>query len=199
MSRILSPARILRPVLTLVVGAAFGATLLAPVSARYTSPSAGSQAVMATTYTRSASCAGLNWYPTDSQTGYTNDGPLRVSTTLSSGKGVFRCDPGLPNRAVVTKVQFTLRDADLDYRVHGCGLVRSGLTIATATSFEQLATVPDTFGAPGIVRPSDSTIEFGTIDNARFGYWLECVIAGDDPSVGIYGADVIYTISSTNG
>ncbi len=99
----------------------------------------------------------------------------------------------------MTKVGFTLRDASIDYQVHGCGLVRSGLTIATATSFQQLATVPDTNGAPGIVRLADTSIQFATIDNTRFGYWLECAIAGDNPSVGIYGADVIYTISAANG
>lgn len=198
MSAILG-TRMWRPVLPLLVGVALGATLLAPVVARDTRPSTGTDAAITTTYTRSVSCAGLNWYPTDSETFYANDGPLRYSAGLG-GTRVFRCDPGLPNKAVVTKVQFTLRDFDPGGQVHGCGLVRSGLTTATATSFQGLATVPATTDEGSeIVRLTDSSIKFDAIDNAKFGYWLECVIAGSNAYVGIYGADVIYTISSTNG
>jgi hypothetical protein len=195
MSRFIRAARLSPSVILVLAGILVGATFVAPVAARVT----GAAAQPAVTLTRSASCAGLNWYPTDSATGYANDGPLRFSTTLSSGTGVFRCDPGLPNSVVVTKVRFSLRDASIDYQVHGCGLVRSGLTIATATSFQQLATVPETNGLPGIVRLADTSIQFATINNTKFGYWLECAIAGDDPSVGIYGADIIYTISAANG
>jgi hypothetical protein len=195
MSRVVRAARLSRSAFLIGVGVLVGATLVAPVAARVT----GSEVGPTVTSTRSVSCAGLDWYPTDSATGYANDGPLRFATTLSSATGVFRCDPGLPNGAVVTRVQFTLRDESVDYLVHGCGLVRSGLTTATATSFQQLATVPATNGVPGIVRLTDASIQFGTVNNTKFGYWFECVIAGDDPSVGIYGANAIYTISSANG
>src|SRR4051794_26686528 len=59
------------------------------------------------TYTRVASCAGLSFYATDSNTTYSNIGALRTRTDNGGGTGAFRCDPGLPNHAVVTKVQFT--------------------------------------------------------------------------------------------
>jgi len=189
-----------RPLALIIVGALLGALFVGPVAARYLGIGSPSDRVSAAIQTRTASCAGLSFYPTDSATGYANDGTLRFKSSYEGiGTGVFRCDPGLPNKAVVTKVQFTLRDATFRGGVYRCGLVRSGLTVATATSYQTLASVPDTFEAPGIVRFTDSSILLGTIDNAKFGYWLECQVAGEDASVGIYGADVIYTISSADG
>jgi hypothetical protein len=170
-----------------------GGTLIAP---------AASEAVTTTAYTRSASCAGLSFYPTDSDATYANDGTLRFRNT-QDGTGVFRCDPGLPNGAVVSMVQFTLLDNSSPGGLSNCGLVRSGLTTTTATSYQSLATVPDTSedAKPGIVRLSDSSIQFGTVDNTKFGYWLECQIYALSlgPSVGIYGADVVYTITAAKG
>ena len=166
------------------VGAVLGSTLVGSVSAA--------------TQTRVVSCAGLNFYPTDYLTTYDNSGPLRTRLD-SNGSGVFRCDPGLPNKAVVTKVRFTLLDqAGTPYLVDSCALNRSGLTTTTATSFQALASVPGT-SSVGIERLTDSTIDFNTINNALFGYWIECRINGAAPYVGIYGADVTYTISSANG
>jgi hypothetical protein len=111
------------------------------------------------------------------------------------------CDPGLPNRAVVTTVQFTLRDSasgDIKF----CGLLRSGLAPQSATSYQVLASVPATpLGDPdpGTVRKTDTSIDFATIDNARFGYWLQCRLGGDGGDLGIYGASVTYQISAANG
>jgi hypothetical protein len=47
-------------------------------------------------------------------------------------------------------------------------------------------------------------IENATVDNANWGYWLECTIPGvtfwdNPPTNGIYGADVIYTITAAKG
>ena len=199
--RNLSGHRIFRPLL-LLVGSALGATFLAPVAAHITGSGEGS--VTAATSTRSVSCAGLNWYPTDSETGYTNLGPLRRRVG-SSGSGVLRCDPGLPNKAIVTKVEFTVRDNEFLYEIRGCALVRSGLTPGTADAYQVLASVPATgVGAlPGVVRLADSSAQFAAIENTKYGYWLECEISGhqtySEPSFGIYGADVVYTISSANG
>jgi hypothetical protein len=170
-----------------------------------------SQAV--TTYTRSASCAGLDFYPTDSRTEYDNAGPVRFQRDGDNpgGTGVFRCDPGLPNGAVVTKVQFTVRLVFTSFYATGvgdCSLRRSGLTVTTASTAQDLAHVAfyNYATSTGAYRLTDSTISNATVDNANFGYWLECYLSSayqwgplaDTPS-GLYGADVIYTITAAKG
>ena len=181
----------------LVLGALVGSALMAPAT---------SQAV--TTYTRSASCAGLDFYPTDSRTEYDNYGTLRVfrsGDTPNRGSGVFRCDPGLPTGAVVKKVQFTALLDGFGFGMNDCALVRAGLTTAAATA-QDLGRVsfypPTTSG--GVVQLTDSSIVNATIDNANWGYWLECSLSSSwswssTPSNGLYGADVIYTISAAKG
>jgi hypothetical protein len=165
-----------------------------------------STAATATVYTRSVSCGGLNFYPTDSRTEYDNAGPLRVRRTTgfpATGTGVFRCDPGLPNAAKVTKVQFTV-ELD-DGGVDRCELVRSGLTTSSATVAQGMAQVTFDVNGDGTVRSTDSTINNATIDNTKYGYWLDCIVStphewGVDFALnGIYGADVIYTITASNG
>ncbi len=163
-----------------------------------------------TTYTRSASCAGLDFYPTDSRTEYDNTGTMRAWRTGDgpSGSGVFRCDPGLPTGAVVKQVQFTALmeqvTATQSAGVSSCALRRAGLTVASATTVQDLATVQ--FGAAGgVVRLTDNSITNATIDNASWGYWLECTFNDSwpwdsiTPRTGLYGADVIYTISAAKG
>jgi hypothetical protein len=161
----------------------------------------------ATTYTRSASCAGLDFYPTDSRTEYDNDLTLRVwryGDLATIGSGVFRCDPGLPTGAVVTKVQFTAL-LHQGFGVADCALRRSGLTTATATTAQDLGRVSFAGGSTtGVVRLTDSSIVNATIDNANWGYWLECSFNGNfgwstAPYSGLYGADVTYTISAAKG
>lgn len=167
---------------------------------------ATSQAVT-TTYTRSASCAGADFYPTDSRTAYDNVGTLRVlriGNTTNHGSGVFRCDPALPNGAVVTKVQFTA-ELEQGFGVGDCALRRSGLTTATAATAQDLGRV--SFGTSvttGTVRLTDSSIANATIDNANWGYWLECSFTDlwpwdQTPTSGLFGADVTYTISAAKG
>jgi len=164
-----------------------------------------------TVYTRSASCAGLSFYPSDSRTTYDNIGPMRVvRAPREGGRDIFRCDPGLPNGATVTKVQFTLRFEGVSTNtwagVEWCSLRRSGL-VATATADQDMARIePGLRTAAGPTRFTDSTIQNATIDNSKFGYWLECHLTHSAPwdytgtnTAGIFGANVIYTISATNG
>lgn len=179
----------------LLAGAAIDATFVAPVAAQVTNPST------TTTYTRSASCAGLDFYPTDSDTRYSNDSMLRYSIA-GSGTKVFRCDPGVPNGAVVIKVQFTLFDGEGGSAVAGpCDFVRSGLTTGGAASSQLLASVRATVNDPGTVRFTDTTIQYATINNASYGYWFECHLDPGDGygKPGLYGADVIYTITAAKG
>lgn len=196
MSGTIGGPRIWRAALLLLIGAALGATLIAPVAAR----SSAASAPAVTTYTRSASCAGLSFHPNDS-TGAASTGTLRYRSN-GEGDGYFLCDPGLPNGAVVTEVQFTLLDngGSTARDVSSCALVRSGLTRATATSAQVLAgflaTIVD---GPDAQRLTDASIDFSTINNAKYGYWLQCYIGRGDERVGIYGANVFYRISAANG
>ena len=159
-----------------------------------------------TTYTRSASCAGLDFYPTDSATDYSNNGTLRVRTS-SNGSGVFRCDPALPTGAIVTKVQFTVQlqvvvPADGGTGVRSCALRRSGLTATSAATAETIAQVSPSGPTGGIYRASAPiAASKATVDNSSYGYWLECWsdYYDTDLGIGIYGADVIYTITAAKG
>ena len=164
-----------------------------------------SQAV--TTYTRSASCAGLDFYPTDSRTEYDNSGTMRVwrsGDTANAGSGVFRCDPGLPFGAVVTKVQFTAL-LEEGYGPGDCALRRSGLNESNAATAQDLGRVQFFDGyTTGVVRLTTSSISNATIDTANWGYWLECSFNdefrwGVTPTDGLYGADVIYQIPASKG
>ncbi|MDL2334634.1 MAG: hypothetical protein QFC55_01205 [Chloroflexota bacterium] len=78
-----------------------------------------------------------------------------------------------------------------------CALVRTGL-VPPVGGFEVLAAVPTTGlnPTPGTVRLADTIIDFATIDNTRYGYFLQCQI---ESVGGIFGADVIYTITAAKG
>jgi hypothetical protein len=191
--------RATRPVLLVVLGAVIGAGV-APAVATVRNQAAQP----AVTQTRSTSCQGLNFHPIDSKTGYDwYGGEIRV--TQPGGSNFLLCDPGLPNMAVVRKVQFTLHDESSIGEVRYCALYRSGLTPATALTEELMAVVPTTGLAanPGTPRLSSATISKATIDNTKWGYYLQCQInvpgQGYSNFLGIYGADVVYTISAANG
>jgi hypothetical protein len=149
----------------------------------------------ATYYTRSVSCPGVLFFPSDSTTTYGNDGALRVRTS-TAGDGYFRCDPGLPNGAIVKQVQFTVSVYNLTGEVANCALTRQGLQTTTVAEIDHLASLPDP--STGNSRLSTTTISFATIDNTRWAYWLECGLNGDGYEAGIIGADVIYKINATN-
>jgi hypothetical protein len=182
---------VIAPVIAIIaLGLLVGATL--------TAPGAGA----ATYYTRSASCAGLSFFPDDSR-GYDTDGTLRYRPSPADAWGTFRCNPGLPNGAIVTKLQFTVRDAETftGFDVT-CWLARSGLAATTTPSDVQHMAGPlVTTGAPGTVRLTTSAISYATIDNANHGYWVECNLPPKYflNDIGIFGADVIYKITAAKG
>ena len=99
---------------------------------------------------RSASCDAFDFRTIDSQTGfdYFNAKRIRAGT---AGSGFFTCDPKLPHRAVVTKVQFSIWDGRHS-QVKFCGLYRSGLTETTSDVVQELAALPPT----GLPRRRDS-------------------------------------------
>jgi hypothetical protein len=195
-----------RALALLAVGAVLGAAVVAPVAAKIARPTAEALAAgQEIVYTRASSCAGLDFYPTDDLTYWDNNGTLRVRRAdRFAGQGVFRCDPGLPHGARVTKVQFTIYDnaaeAGWGY-IDQCQLLRSGLTVATAQTYQVLGEVPATgdLATPGVVRYTDTTIDYATIDNTKFGYWLACHLESAGNDVGIFGANVIYSITAAKG
>jgi hypothetical protein len=171
------------------------------VSAVVSGPGAASAASSVTTQTRSVSCNPFQFLPVDSatQSDYFNSKRIRSGT---SGSGFFSCNPGLPTNAVVRKVQFSIWDGSGSSEIKYCGLYRAGLSDATAAeSVQPLAAVPPTgiAEAPGFARLTDTSIQRATIDNSKFSYWLQCNIPQAGQSLGLYGANVTYTISNTNG
>ena len=184
--------RIWRPELRFLAGAVLAATLIAPIANRDSASIAE-----AASYTRSESCAGLSFYPIDSRDGYSSQGTERYLAYTDGGNAYFLCDPGLPNGAVVTKVQFTVRDNDDFKDISNCALVRSGLTPATAATAQVLAGPMGTSATPGVVRLTDTSIAFATVNNASYAYYLQCRIDGN--VLGIHGANVTYTITAAKG
>ena len=180
------------------VGLTVGALLVSPVAARVTGLGAAPHAVG---QTRTTTCGAMAFKPIDSGTDFVGSG---------SGKYMYRSGPAfdseflcpleLPDRAVVTKVQFTLFDTDASQEVSFCNLVRNSITASTAGNPDVMASVAATGAAakPGVVRRTDTSIAFATIHNASFSYQLECAL-GLGIGVGIYGANVTYAISAANG
>ena len=159
----------------------------------------------ATTYTRVASCHGFNFHPID-KTGFDHNSFMLLrtySTGSEQGDGYFVCDPNLPHNAVVTKVSFTVEDAHPQGDVRYCSLYRKSLNPVTADTLQNLmAEVPATVGVPLTVRLTDTTIEFAKVDNANFGYHLQCQlseVSTHAEPLGIFGAVVTYKITAANG
>lgn len=153
------------------------------------------------TQTRSVSCSAFAFVPLDTATGadYANSKRIRAGT---GGSGFFSCNPGLPDRAVVTRVQFSIWDGSGSSQVKFCGLYRSGLGGATsAETVQELAALPATglAQAPGFARLTDTSILNATVNTRSYAYWLQCNLEQSGQSLGIYGADVYYTITATNG
>ena len=160
--------------------------------------------VSSATYSfRAASCHGFTFFPNRSyQLDYNWIGSARVAGTL--GSSLMICDPNLPHKAIVTKVQFTLKDYSFAGDVRNCALVRSSLDPISAGGLEVLASVPATsYGAaPGIVRLTTSTISYATVDLVNHAYYVQCELRVDQiptGDVGIFGVDVIYKITAGNG
>jgi hypothetical protein len=193
--------RLVRPVVLLVAGMLIAQTTVS-IAATSVSPNA--------TQTRSVSCQAMNFHPIEAGTGFRIKGATLLTRwdaapNTDDNAGFFACDPHPPDRAVVTKVRFTLKDITSAARVSYCGLNRSSLKPGSAGTFQTLAQVSTTgmAAAPGIVRKSDSSIAHATIDTTDWAYWLQCRIefeaASGTDAAGIYGASIDYRISSTNG
>lgn len=188
--------RLLRPAILLAAGVLLGQGAIAVAT-----PAAPA----ATTQTRTASCSGLDFHPVDSRTEYRFDGRWLYRSSYKTD-GWFFCPANLPDRAVVKKVSFTLRDVTDAETIRYCALARLSL-VATDGRFEAMATVAETGMAatPGDVRRSDTSIQTPTIDNAKWAYAYQCQIVygpietTTDAQAGIGGASVTFSISAANG
>ena len=187
-----------------VVLVAIAALIALLVPAAVDVAASGSRTPLATVQTRSASCAGVNFYPPDNDTGYGMIGTGRVLTDYGTSR-TFTCAIGLPTGAVVTSVQLTLQvPPPGSSGTRKCGLERVGLSASNAPQAVVMGRVAnsDTLAHPGLVRLTDSTISHATVDNRRYAYYVQCQLYADlgFPSYGrIYAADVIYTISAAKG
>jgi hypothetical protein len=198
MVRISAFGRALRPAVMVVLGAVIGAGATPAIAALH-----GPGATV--TQTRSFSCPGRNFHPVDSGINYAMTGNEIVqSVGDSNGAWPFVCQVDLPNNALVTKVQFTvlansLTGATLD----DCGLFRSGLATTTAQTTQPIGVLATIGSNAGLVRRTTTTISHATVDTMNYAYWLQCVMGVTSSyahdNVGIFGADIVYRISSANG
>jgi len=172
--------------------------VVAVVAAGSFAPTAASSA--RTAQTRSVSCHAFNFTPLDTATG-SNYASSKRYREGSAGSGFFVCNPALPHRAVVTKVQFSIWDGSGSSQVQFCGLYRSGLAEAGSEVVQELASMPATgiAEAPGFARLTDASIQNATVNNNGYAYWLQCALPQAGQSLGLYGADVYYTITAANG
>src|SRR3954447_2848998 len=150
--------------------------------------------------TRSVSCHAFSFTPLDTAT-VSNYASTKRYRDGAGGSGFFVCDPGLPNKAVVTKVQISIWDGSGSSEVKFCGLYRSGLAAATSETVQELAAFDPTgiAQAPGFARLTDTSIQNPTVNTQGFAYWLQCNLPQAGQSLGLYGADVYYTIAAANG
>lgn len=166
-----------------------------------TAPGVGLAAVTtAVVQTRAVSCGMSAFRPTISDTSYTIGGAQVLYRSGPGGSPLFRCDPGLPHNAVVTKLQVTVADYTDQGQMGACTLRRYNLEAATAGSAEEMASVPATgiAATPGRVRLTDSSIALATVKNGKFAYAVQCELSSH-PNAGLFGASVTYTISSADG
>lgn len=186
---------LLRPAVLVVLGAVIGAGVAPAVAGQAQSRPA------AATQTRSFSCPGNGFYPRDSETPYFDEDVVARGTDTDDW---FYCAATLPSAAVVTQVQFTVRDDATNHQFQYCGLIRVSLVASDHAAFLTMAqvTTPNIADAPGFVRASSTSISGATINNAKYSYYLQCKFNFNGnivDTLSLIGADVIYKISPANG
>jgi hypothetical protein len=194
MLRSTTVGRLTRTVIVFLMGAALGTGVIAPVAAASQRPVTKIHAV--TTYARYASCAGLDFFPNSSGQTYLSQSTERY------GGGYFICNPNLPNGAQLRRVYWTVRDDSSTAQISACELVSSDLRPGHAGEFTTESYMFDTgiAATPGVVRVGSSFDTLTTVNNAAHGYWIQCAsLETSSPSVGIYGVEVRYLITSTDG
>lgn len=195
----------LRTALSFALRAADHVVGLAIVSGVVLLTFASPSAAQSTTQTRGVSCAGLDFRPIDSRTTFAWEDRVLFRRTRD-GDGWFFCTANLPHRAVVNRVRFTVKDSYEDIEVRYCALIRTPLALTGAIQVLGMVGATGLDASPGIVRRTDTSISFATIDNLNYAYSLQCQIAFGEhlagigtALAGIIGADVTFTITAANG
>ena len=148
----------------------------------------------ADSYTRHWTCPGLGFVPDDSSAAWNIGGNFEIQGTA----GVrFQCPVDLPEGAVVTAVEWRIRDTDATPNADAGELqMFRGSLAAPFGAVTEMADAGETSGAPGDVVLSDTTIEAATIDNDSFAYFVRTFLNGP-PS--LWGATITYTVTAAQG
>lgn len=142
------------------------------------------------------SCAGTAWESVLEGTIFETSGSLKYRTG-GPPTALFRCNAQLPHGATIQAARFTVKDSDAVDNVT-CSLWRTDMTTTIGTDPPEMAIVA-TSGAPGAAQIDDLTVTDAVVDNARYSYFLQCDDVGSDAGIGIYGANIEYTVSGLKG
>jgi hypothetical protein len=144
------------------------------------------------------SCAGTAWESVLEGTTFETSGSLKYRTG-GPATALFRCNAQLPEGATVQAARFTVKDGDATVGNDvTCSLWRTDMTTTIGTDPPEMA-LAATSGAPGAVQISDTTVTDALVDNAKYSYFLQCDDVGSTTSIGIYGANIEYTVSGLRG
>ncbi len=143
----------------------------------------------AATLTGHWSCAGTAFENAFGADGYSVSGSEKYPT---GGHALFRCSVDLPDGATVTGVSFGVQDDSVDDA--SCELWRTNT--ATSIGDETLMAATSSSGTPGATKITSTSISAPVIDNANYTYFVQCDISGSDTTMGLYGANIAYTVSA---
>jgi hypothetical protein len=142
-----------------------------------------------------SSCAGSAWESVLDGTIFQTSNSLKYRTGGTT-PAVFRCGVQLPHGATITAARFSVKDSDATDVT--CSLWRTDMVSDIGSDSPNMASVSTT-GTPGDVQISDTTIANGVVDNGQYSYFVQCDDLGSTASVGIYGANIEYTVSGLKG
>jgi hypothetical protein len=145
---------------------------------------------------RSWSCPGSAFYPTDSGTGY-GGATFRFARDAQDD---LRCHVTLPQGATVTSATWYIFDADTTTSIPSCSLARVSLSTSPGT-IGTLGTATGTTDPanPGHATIFDTSINNATIENTGFAYYTQCHMSAGDDDISIVGASVLYDVSGADG
>jgi hypothetical protein len=142
-----------------------------------------------------SSCAGSAWESVLEGTIFQTSNSLKYRTGGTT-PAVFRCGVQLPHGATITAARFSVKDSDATDVT--CSLWRTDMVSAIGSDGPSMASVSTT-DTPGNVQISDTTVTNAVVDNGQYSYFVQCDDLGSTASVGIYGANIEYTVSGLKG
>ena len=149
----------------------------------------------ATVQTGYFSCAGTAWESALEGTTYQTSNSLKYRTGGAT-PAVFRCSVQVPHGATITAARFSVKDSDATDVT--CSLWRTDMVSSIGSDSPSMASASTT-GTPGNVQIFDTTVTNAVVDNGQYSYFVQCDDLGSTASVGIYGANIEYTVSGLKG